>query len=191
MKFLKLKIIEYILCAIITFVISFFVFVLLFNAPIFISIKVLMYRGLIFILLVAIFNLALGNVLKKLFFKNLNSFDLFSITVMFVSITLTFFILVPVTVERSISVFMLSEMEEGGASFTKEDIEDRFINTYVKEFGAFDKRFEEQVVTGTIDKIDNYKYIINEKGRFIVNLFRLIAKIFNTDERLVYPNKFK
>ena len=191
MKFLGIKIKDYIICTIITFIVSFLIFVSLFHTTLFSNVKVLMYRGLIFLLLVAIINLSLGNILKKFFFKNLNGFDIFSIMVMVCSIMMVFFVLVPVTVERSVSVYMLSEMDESGTSFSKEDIEEKFIDTYVKKFGAFDKRFDEQIVTGTINKVDDNKYIINNKGKFIVKMFRFISKIFNTDKKLVYPNMNK
>ncbi len=95
--------------------------------------------------------------------------------------------MIPVTVERSVSVFMLSYVEELDEDFTKEEIEEVFWEKYVLEFGAFDKRFEEQLVTGSIEENEDGTYALTERGEFIVKMFRLVAEIFDTDSRLVYP----
>ncbi len=195
------KILQYIACFLVSSIISFFLFVLLFHTILFAKIQVLMYRGIVFLFICGIINLLISHFLSKVLFKTLNGFDTFSIMVMFVSISFAFFILVPVTVERSVSVYMLSNMYETDKAYSKSEIEEDFINVYVKEFGAFDKRFEEQMVTGTIDKViennidieesdtdtDIVKYRINDRGKFIVNMFRFIANIFNTDKKLLYP----
>ena len=146
-----------------------------------------MYRGIIFIVISAVLNIILSIIIKRILFKELNGFDIFSIVVFYMSVTMVFFILVPVTVERSVSVYMLSYADESDTNFTKSDIENSFIDIYLKDFGAFDKRFNEQIETGTIEKVNDNEYRLNDRGRFIVRLFRFIANVFNTDKKLVNP----
>ena len=62
-----------------------------------------------------------------------------------------------------------------------------FVDKYVDEYGAFEKRFEEQSITGTIEKNADGTYSITDKGRFFVKVFRLISDIFDTDKSLVHP----
>ncbi|MBQ2204613.1 MAG: hypothetical protein II411_01805 [Lachnospiraceae bacterium] len=146
-----------------------------------------MYRGIKFIVISAVLNIILSIIIKRMLFKELNGFDMFSIVVFYMSVTMVFFILVPVTVERSVSVYMLSYADESDTNFTKSDIENSFIDIYLKDFGAFDKRFDEQIETGTIEKVNDNEYRLNDRGRFIVRLFRFIANVFNTDKKLVNP----
>ena len=181
------KILQYFGCLIITCIVSFVFFVLLFHTKLFSNVQVLMYRGIIFIVISAVLNIILSIIIKRMLFKELNGFDIFSIVVFYMSVTMVFFILVPVTVERSVSVYMLSYADESDTNFTKSDIENSFIDIYLKDFGAFNKRFDEQIETGTIEKVNDNEYRLNDRGRFIVRLFRFIANVFNTDKKLVNP----
>lgn len=110
--------------------------------------------------------------------------------VIYCCVNTVFFVLVPVTVERSVSVFMLSYMEENqDHSFSEEEIKEAFTDKYVDEYGAFEKRFKEQIETGTIIDNGDGTYRITSTGETTVKLFRFIAKMFDTDERLVYPDE--
>lgn len=110
--------------------------------------------------------------------------------VIFCCVNMVFLTLIPVTVERSVSVFMLSYMEENSdQTFTEESVGEVFTSKYVEDYGAFEKRFEEQVVTGTIRQNEDGTYSITESGEFVVKMFRTIADWFDTDRRLVYPNE--
>jgi len=110
--------------------------------------------------------------------------------VIFCCVNTVLFTLIPVTVERSVSVFMLSYMEENSdQTFTQESVGEVFTSKYVEDYGAFEKRFNEQVATGTIRQNPDGTYSITESGEFIVNAFRTVAEWFDTDRRLVYPNE--
>ena len=99
------------------------------------------------------------------------------------------FTLIPVTVERSVSVFMLSYMSDhSDTAYTEDDIEEVFIDEYVETYGAFQKRFYEQGVTGSIEETEN-GYVITDRGETLVSMFRFIGKIFGTDQRLLYSEE--
>ena len=100
---------------------------------------------------------------------------------------MVFFTLIPVTVERSVSVFMLSYMDNYSDHYTQDQIAEIFVDKYVNEYGAFEKRFDEQLTTGSIEQNADGTYSITDKGRFIVKMFRLISDVFDTDKRLVEP----
>jgi hypothetical protein len=170
----------YLLCSV--------VFVLLFHTPLFRSMEVLMYRGIVFILMTGILA-AILMVLCKQKWESL--FDFKDVILMFLGfccVNMVLFTLIPVTVERSVSVFTLSYMEENPGAYTVEDMEKIFQEKYVCEFKAFDKRFTEQIVSGNVEETEE-GYVLNERGKFTVKFFRAISSLFHTDERLIYPNE--
>ena len=87
---------------------------------------------------------------------------------------------------------MLSCLEQNDeVPMTKKDFEDRFYKQYIIDFGAFDKRFKEQLDTESIEYIPSENaYRISDKGRNIVKIFRISAKLFGTQDKIVYPNNY-
>ena len=166
------------------------IFIMLFHTALFDVVTVLMYRGFIFIILCGCIASLMMYGAKKIF----DFIDIKDIILMFCGfccVNMVLFTLIPVTVERSVSVFMLSYMyENSDETYTQESISDVFVDKYVNEYGAFEKRFDEQLVTGNIRQNDDGSYSITENGKTIVKLFRLISKWFKTDQRLVYPNEY-
>lgn len=171
------------------YVVSFLLLVLLIRLPIFSGMHVLMYRGIVLIIIAGIIASALMVLFKKL--KGitwLSAKDAVLVFILCCSINMVFFTLIPVTVERSVSVFMLSYMDTyDERTYTEDEISEIFVDKYVTEYGAFEKRFDEQLTTGTIEKNADGSYSITSKGRLIVKLFRLISDVFETDKRLVDP----
>lgn len=171
------------------------IFFLLMHVGFLKGISVLMYRGIVVMLICCIIMSGVLVLLWKFVKLPVDGKDIFIFVLGFLCANMVFFTLVPVTVERSVSVFMLSYMDHeneiskeqdlGDAVFTKADIEKVFNEKYVQEFGAFEKRFEEQVVTGTIEEKGS-GYVLTDRGRFIVGLFRAIGEIFDTDRRLLF-----
>lgn len=164
-------------------------FVGLFHTGLLKNMEVLMYRGVAFILITGVVAAVIMAVLRKLWgFITIR--DIIMMFVIFCCVNMVFLTLIPVTVERSVSVFMLSYMDENSdQTFTEESVGEVFTSKYVEDYGAFEKRFDEQVVTGTIEQNPDGTYSITERGRFIVKAFRTIAEWFDTDRRLVYPNE--
>ena len=164
-------------------------FVGLFHTGLLKSMDVLMYRGIAFIVLTGLVAAIVMGVIRK-FWKFVTIRDIIMMFVIFCCVNTVLFTLVPVTVERSVSVFMLSYMDENSdKTFTQEDVGEIFTAKYVNDYGAFEKRFNEQVVTGTIKQNPDGTYSITDRGRFIVWGFRTCAEWFDTDRRLVHPNQ--
>ena len=164
-------------------------FVGLFHTGLLKNMNVLMYRGIAFIVLTGLIAAIVMGVIRK-FWKFITIRDIIMMFVIFCCVNTVLFTLVPVTVERSVSVFMLSYMDENSdKTFTQEDVGEIFTAKYVNDYGAFEKRFNEQVVTGTIKQNPDGTYSITDRGRFIVWGFRTCAEWFDTDRRLVHPNQ--
>ena len=164
-------------------------FVGLFHTGFLKNMEVLMYRGVAFIIITGIVAAVIMGLLRKLW-GFITTRDVIMMFCIFCCVNMVLFTLIPVTVERSVSVFMLSYMEENSdQTFTQESVGEVFTTKYVEDYGAFEKRFNEQVETGTIQENPDGSYSITERGKFIVKMFRTVADWFDTDERLVYPNE--
>jgi len=164
-------------------------FIGLFHTSLFADMEVLMYRGVIFLIIAGIVSAIIMGIFR-LFWGFVTIRDIIMMFTIFCCVNMVFLTLVPVTVERSVSVFMLSYMQENkDQTFTEESVGEVFTSKYVEDYGAFEKRFDEQVVTGTIVQNPDGTYSITPKGEFVVEAFRMIAEWFDTDRRLVYPNE--
>ena len=164
-------------------------FIGLFHTSLFGDMEVLMYRGIAFLLIAGMVS-AIIMWIVRMFWGFVTIRDIIMMFCIFCCVNMVFLTLVPVTVERSVSVFMLSYMQENkDQTFTEESVGEVFTSKYVEDYGAFEKRFEEQVVTGTIVQNEDGTYSITPKGEFVVEAFRTIAEWFDTDRRLVYPNE--
>ena len=171
------------------YVISFLLLILFIRLPILKGMHVLMYRGIVMIVLAGILASVLLVVFKKWRkIEWLSAKDVVLVFILTCSINMVFFTLIPVTVERSVSVFMLSYMDTySDRTYTEDQVAEIFVEKYVNEYGAFEKRFDEQLTTGTIVQNADGTYSITDKGRFIVKMFRAISDVFETDKRLVEP----
>ena len=164
-------------------------FIALFHTEILKNMEVLMYRGLAFIIITGIISAVVMGIIRK-FWGFITVRDIIMMFVIFCCVNTVLFTLIPVTVERSVSVFMLSYMEENSdQTFTQDSVGEIFTAKYVNDYGAFEKRFNEQVETGTIVQNPDGTYSITESGKFVVKMFRTVAEWFGTDKRLVYPNE--
>ena len=180
MTIIGIYILIYVLCTV--------MFVGLFHTGILASMNVLMYRGIVFIILTgAVAALLIFLVSRKVKSLGMDIKDVLLMFCGFCCVNMVLFTLIPVTVERSVSVFMLSYMQENeGEAYTQEEMSEIFIDRYVYDFGAFEKRFNEQIVSGNIEETEE-GYVITDSGKMIVKMFRTVAEWFDTDRRIVYP----
>ena len=181
-KYLLLYSFDLILCTILFIVLCRYIQYGLFN--------ILFYRGCFFILICAIISMLFLHIGKNILKLEINWKDYIAVCSIFIGLTITWFTVGPVTVERSISVYMLSYMDQNDdAPVDIDDIWDAFDKQYIEKFGAFDKRFNEQISSGNVVKTDK-GYVISPRGRIIVKVFRLLANVFDTEKWLVYPNNY-
>lgn len=154
-------------------------------------IDILFYRGILLILLWGmVLSLILYFLKQKIFSEMFLPRDIVWFFVVFCAIHLVYFTHVPVTAERSISVFMLGTMSDNSEqTFSEEEMEDFFIERYVEDFGAFEKRFHEQVETGTIEEVATGEYRITESGKKLMRMYETVADWYQIDDRLIHPNK--
>lgn len=153
-------------------------FILSFHTPLLAGIDVYFYRGTALIVLWGVLLLAAILLMRMHIFKLLGIKDAICIVCLFCCINMVVFTLVPVTVERSVSVFLLAQMDANNTHVYSEDEMGTLLKEdYIDKNGAVQKRCEEQIATGSIKQKDG-GYIITAKGQAIVRLFRLVSGLY-------------
>jgi hypothetical protein len=147
------------------------------------SVDIVFYRGLILIGLSGIVTFV-GLIAARGIF-DASPGTVFSATILSMSLNLSFLVVFPVTIDRSITVFLLNEMNrDPDVVFTSAQMKDVFVRRYLGEWDQIDRRMREQVQSHNLERIgDGYK--IGPQGRSFMNLSRMLATVFDTDPRFV------
>jgi hypothetical protein len=148
------------------------------------GIDILFYRGLVlcgaaFVVTVGLFAY-LGHVTRRATWRDAIAAGLLSL-----GLNIGFLIVVPVTVDRSITTFILSTMAtEPDRAFTTRELEQVFADTYVGRLRQIERRMHEQEVSGNVRRIDG-GFAISPQGLSFVIWARRISWLFGTDRRLI------
>ena len=102
-----------------------------------------------------------------------------------ISLNLTFFVLGPVTVDRSMSVFMLSSLAESQAPLTADDLKAAFAVRYLREWDQIGRRLKEQLTSGNVDQTPEGSYRLTPQGRSFMLTARVMSRLFGGDPRFV------
>jgi hypothetical protein len=101
-----------------------------------------------------------------------------------IALNLTGFVLGPVTVDRSLSVFILSQLDAAKHPLTAPDLELAFAKKYLCEWGQIDRRIKEQITSGNLRKTpEGYRLTI--QGQSFMDTARMISRVFGGDPRFV------
>jgi hypothetical protein len=101
------------------------------------------------------------------------------------AVNLCFFVLFPVTIDRSISVFILDQMAaRPGHSFTVSEMRQIVVDRFVDDYEQIGRRLEEQHASGNVVRADT-GYRISANGLEFMHFARLLSGIFRTDPRWV------
>jgi hypothetical protein len=169
---------------------GFLCFVLLFQADLWPGITIVFYRGLV--LLALAFAVTLAAMLAAMTWlarlcagAGLRRTDALGACILSLSLNLSFLVLFPVTVDRSISVFMLAQMAaHPDDAFTAARMRGIFEGVYLGEYRQIERRMGEQAASGNVIPVGD-GYVITPQGRAFIRLSGLIARAFRTDPRLV------
>jgi uncharacterized protein YacL len=163
------------------FIVFSFLYLFSFSTNLFSTQKILFYRGIYLLVVVFFINLILLFFLNKKFFQI--PFELiFSFLVLSLSFHLVFFVLFPVTFDRSVTMYLLNQLEKNKSSvcqqgLTKEDLEKSLIEEYVKKDDAVGRRIFEQKETGFLEE-KNQCLSVNKKGEQFLRFAQLVKKIY-------------
>ena len=162
---------------------GFLIYLGLTNTPLFAGIAILFYRGILLCAVSAIVlaaALALATRWKPLALETIVAAAALSF-----AFNLSFLVIFPVTIDRSISVFLLAEIEAHDGIDTPE-LQRLFVDRYVRDMAQIDRRVAEQTQSGNIT-LENGHIRLTERGRRFLALSRNIGRAFATDPRFVRP----
>lgn len=138
---------------------------------------VLFYQGLKFLFSIfLLFSLFLFVFRKKI---SKNFFHFFLALILGFSLLLSFFVVFPVTFERSVTMYLLKTISQN-QSVTKKDLEKKLIDEYILKNKALEKRLNEQKIINFIE-VKNNRVYLTEKGKNFLKTADLIDKIFGID----------
>ena len=140
------------------------VWIVLFHTPLLAG-AVFFYRGLVLLAATTAVVAALLLALRQRRYRGLLGIrDILLIVTLLLSVNVVFFTHLPVTADRSISVYILAYMNRADGPLTAGEISDNVVREYLVARGAIDKRLDEQVVTGTIVRSGD-AYVISPEVR--------------------------
>jgi hypothetical protein len=168
--------------------IGFAVLVALFRFGVLAQVNILFYRGLALIALAfvatfaAVFTLA-----RRGPIVGVRGRDAFSAAVLSLAFNLCFLVIFPVTIDRSISVFVLGQMAaHSDRAYSTDQMAKVFSDVYVGEDQQIDRRMREQLLSGNVERVgDGYR--ISAHGKAFIQTSKVIAWMFDGDTRFVSP----
>lgn len=147
---------------------------------------VLFYRGVAALLCVfPILTVTLISLLSRLSRGlPLDGADSFGAAIVATSTLFAAFVLGPVTVDRSISVFMLSRFEAADHPLTAREARDLFVRAYVNDWAQIERRLEEQRLSGNLEPTPS-GWRLTPQGRAFMETARAMSALFQGDPRFV------
>ena len=153
------------------------IFVLSFHIPGLTLSPVLFYRGFWLLIMVSGV-MAFFFWLANTYWLKLSNETVFAIFIASVSLNTVFFVLFPVTFERSLTMYLLRRLsieKKQAAPVNMKQLNNDLITIYVQKNAATKKRMREQSILGFVDyRVD--KVAITERGRRFLDWATLISK---------------
>ncbi|MCJ2068809.1 hypothetical protein MKK75_08345 [Methylobacterium sp. J-030] len=161
-------------------------FVLLFQTELWSGVTILFYRGLLLLVVAFLVTLAATAALAGLGRAwGLRRRDALGACMLSLSLNLSGFVILPVTVDRSVSVFLLGQMAaHPGESFDAARARTVFDAVYLGTFRQVERRLAEQEASGNVAPTAD-GYVITAQGRAFIRFAGVVARIFRTDTRLI------
>jgi hypothetical protein len=150
---------------------------------------VFFYRGIILLFLVSVLVSILVFMLKNgMLSELLNGRDVVLVFLSIFSLNLVFFTHVPVTADRSITIFILGYMNDHSTeALSEQQVTDFFIKRYIHDYHAIQRRFDEQIVSGNVENTPQ-GYKITNRGKRLIDFYRIVADIYGVDKRFISPS---
>ena len=164
-------------------------FTLLFKSGALHASGVMFFRGLALAAVTfAILFPGLGLLLKAIGSHRLGARDAFSASILSLSLNICFLVVAPVTVDRSVSIFILGEMAANPqTAYTPDDMSRLFVKVYTGEDKQIERRLSEQTSIGNIVESGG-RFQVSARGRGFIEICKIVSWLFDGDPRFVSPH---
>jgi hypothetical protein len=150
------------------------------------SSPILMYRGIsIAIAAAALQIVLLSNIWRaSRYHSSAKSPLITAATALALAFNIAFLIVVPVTVDRSVTVFLLGQIARAPNGISAAELRQALVNKYVDQYDAVDRRMREQSLSGNVEASGEL-YKLTAQGTRFIKFSRFVGSIFGADLRYV------
>jgi len=156
-------------------------YILLFHSPLFKGVDILFYRGIILLIVTGLLFLV-----AFIFLRNKVGRETFlAALIMSLSLNLAFFVVFPVTFDRSVTMFLLNTLKQERSSdcadgISKNRLQGYLINRYIIQNDAVGRRIKEQAIIQMIKKDGNCVDLTPKANNFL-RFSKVINKIYGVE----------
>ena len=100
------------------------------------------------------------------------------------ALNLTFLVVLPVTIDRSVTVYLLGRLSHADKGLSHQELRDSLVSTFVDEFDGVGRRMGEQVTSGNVISSEG-RFALTPKGATFVRFGRAVGRLFGADMRFV------
>lgn len=181
------KIINFILFQFIAFILGWLLYIAMIQIGIFDFIGVYFYKTILILIITGTI-LLIAELLCKHFWRcaPFDYKDVIISFVLFMSINMVWLSTVVVSLDRSLSVFVLSYLEQEDRSYSETELNEVFQEVFIEKYEMLDRRFWEQLESGNI-KEDENGYQLTKRGKLLVDLFKVVGNTYKVDTRFIEP----
>lgn len=157
-----------------------FIYLFSFHLPIFVQQKTLFYRGVILLAVISSIFFALTLIIHQ--YRSIKYLQLIiSAIIVSISLNICFFIVFPVTFDRSITMYLLNTLEnQDEMSLSEKGLEQLFIDEYVVSQKAISRRIQEQSIIHFLKKESDQIHLTSKSIGFL-NFSEKIKKLYNLE----------
>jgi hypothetical protein len=160
-----------------------------FKVGLFADNEIIFYRGLLILFMTSFIQWLLAIVVIIFVIKpEVSLAHALSITMTSLAVCATFLIVIPVSLDRSVSVFLLGYMKNMGHPLTRDELTFGLESIYVKKYNAIDRRIDEQLKSGNIKITENGGIALTKQGENFIALSTKIAETLDIDKKYIDPS---
>ncbi|PXV90133.1 hypothetical protein C8E03_10540 [Lachnotalea glycerini] len=183
------KIFEFFVFHAAAFVLAWLFYIVILQIGIFDFIKVYFYKTIVILIITGMILLITELILKHYWKKATFDYkDIILSFVVFMSINMVWLSTIVVSLDRSLSVFVLSYLAEENRSYSEEELNEVFQTIFIEKYEMLDRRFWEQLESGNIEE-EGGGYKLTDRGEGLVDIFKAVGKIYKVDDRFINPNQ--
>ncbi len=100
------------------------------------------------------------------------------------SLNIIFLVTFPVTIDRSVTVYLLGQLSSHPSGMTESELDERLIHQYVGEYRAVNRRMREQMMTGNVT-LEGERFVLTQQGKNFMGFSAVVADVFGVDSRFI------
>jgi hypothetical protein len=183
------KVLNFLVFQAVAFLVAWLFYIAVLQIGLFDFIEVYFYKTLIILFITGVL-LLIVEILLKVYWKGAiyGYKDVMISFILFMSINMVWLSTIVVSLDRSLSVFVLSYLAQEDRSYTEEELDDVFQNIFIEKYGMLDRRFWEQLESGNIEQ-SSEGYRLTSRGEGLVDIFKAVGKVYKVDERFIDPQE--